>query len=506
MTPRGQFVPVARVAREDPQREAIVTPAERLSYQTFAELIAQHAEALQAAGLRPGAPVAFLGLPGAGFLISELATQQVGGVWLGLNWRHTQAEIGYVLADARPSLILIEHAVGAEAIATVEAAAATLDPPPALHRIAQPGDLARLPVRLAAPARLLDPAIGLIVYTSGTTGQPKGACLTHDGIAEAARLYSARYAHPGLRSLMNLPINHVGSLIDLAGSALAQGGTLVTQPGFDPVMIPQIMREERLTLLGQVPAMHIAIHQHAPYDPADYPALRHLVWSGAAMPRQWIEAHYGRGTELSTCYGQTECTGSITFTDPDADIDTLAGSVGRASDPDRLRVVGDQGTAVGPQEPGEIQIRGPLVMHGYFGRPDATADTIRPDGWLCTGDLGVQDADGNVRLVGRLKEMYKSGGYNVYPREIEAVLETIPGVHAAAVIAMHDEKWQEVGWAYLIADEAVGEGFVLAHARSKLANYKLPKRIFIRSELPLLTIGKIDKQALRAMAELAPDG
>jgi acyl-CoA synthetase (AMP-forming)/AMP-acid ligase II len=506
MTPRGQFVPVARVAREDPQREAIVTPDERLNYLAFADLIAQHAEALQTAGLRPGARVAYLGLPGAGFLISELATQQVGGVWLGLNWRYTQAEIGHVLGDARPNLVLIEDAVGAHAIATVEAAATMLEPPPVLHRIARPSDLARLPVRLAAPAQLLDPAIGLIVYTSGTTGQPKGACLTHAGIAEAARFYSARYAHPGLRSLMNLPINHVGSLIDLAGSALAQGGTLVTQPGFDPVMIPQIMREERLTLLGQVPAMHIAIHQHAPYDPADYPALRHLVWSGAAMPRSWIEAHYGRGAELSTCYGQTECTGSMTFTDPDADIDTLACTVGRAADPDRLRIVTDDGSVVGPQEPGEIQIRGPLVMQGYLGRPEATADTILPDGWLRTGDLGAMDADGNVRLVGRLKEMYKSGGYNVYPREVEAVLETLPGVHAAAVIVMPDEKWQEVGWAYLIADATVSDAMVLGHARANLANYKLPKRIFIRRELPLLPIGKIDKHALKALAEQASNG
>lgn len=221
------------------------------------------------------------------------------------------------------------------------------------------------------------------------------------------------------------------------------------------------------------------------------------------MPRPWLEAHYGRGAELSTCYGQTECTGSITFTDPDADIDTLACTVGRAADPDRLRIVADDGSVVGPQEPGEIQIRGPLVMQGYLGKPDATGETILTDGWLCTGDLGVLDVSGNVSLVGRLREMYKSGGYNVYPREIEAVLEAMPGVHAAAVIAMPDEKWQEVGWAYLIADEAVSEDLVLAHARAKLANYKLPKRIFIRRDLPLLPIGKIDKHALKAQAEQA---
>jgi acyl-CoA synthetase (AMP-forming)/AMP-acid ligase II len=498
--PVGQFAWVAGVARDDPAREAIVTPESRLSYRAFADLIARTAAGLTAAGLVPGARVAYLGLPGAGFLVSELATQQAGGVWMGLNPRYTVDELRHALADARPSLILVEAAAGGDAHARVERACATLDPPPVVQLVDRLDDLARVPARLGVPDILLSGDVALIVYTSGTTGTPKGACLTHAGVAESARLYAARYAHPGLRSLMNLPVNHVGSLIDLAGSALAEGGTLVTMPGFDPVAIPQIMREERLTLLGQVPAMHIAIESHAAYDPADYPHLRHLVWSGASMPRRWIEAHHGRAAELSTCYGQTECTGSVSFTDPGADIDTLAESVGRPAEPGLVRIVGSDGAAVADGQPGEIQVQGPLLMVGYFNRPEATSETLLPGGWLRTGDLGLLDASGNLRLVGRLKEMYKSGGYNVYPREVEAVLERCPGVRAAAVIAMPDPQWQEVGWAYLIAEAGVEPEAVMAQARASLANYKLPKRIIVHNDLPLLPIGKIDKRALMELA------
>lgn len=500
MRPVGQCAWVARVAAADPLREAIVGPNYRLSYLEFAQLIERTAEGLAAAGLTPGARVAYMGLPGAGFLISELATQQVGGVWLGINPRYTEAEIAYVLGDARPTLLVVETMVGEEMVGRARAAAQRVDPAPTFQLVDHLAEIADVPHGLFKPRQPLPHEVALIVYTSGTTGEPKGACLTHNGIVEASRLYAERYAHPGLRSLLNLPVNHVGSLIDLAASALAQGGTLVTMPGFDPGVIPDMMREERLTLLGQVPAMHLAIQAASPYRPADFPHLKHLVWSGAAMPRPWIEANHGQGVELSTCYGQTECTGAVTFTDADADIDTLATTVGRPASPDLVRIVGEDGRPVEDGRTGEVQICGPLLMRGYFNRDAATAETLIEGGWLRTGDLGAVDEHGSLRLVGRLKEMYKSGGYNVYPREIEAVLESMPGIHAAAVISVSDERWQEVGWAYCIATPDVRTKAVLDFARRRLANYKLPKRIILRSELPLLPIGKIDKRALKALA------
>jgi acyl-CoA synthetase (AMP-forming)/AMP-acid ligase II len=324
--------------------------------------------------------------------------------------------------------------------------------------------------------------------------------LTHAGVTEAARLYAQRYGHEGMRSLLNLPINHVGGLVDLVAPALRTGGALVTMPGFDPARIPGLVREERVTLLGQVPAMHLAIDAVSPLDPAAFPDLRHLVWSGAAMPRTWIEDRIDGPAELSTCYGLTECTGSVTFTQPGASVTTLADTVGAPASPGVLRIDGPA------DEPGEVLVRGPLVMAGYLGRPEATAEAITPEGWLRTGDLGALDADGALRLVGRLKEMFKSGGYNVYPREVETALESHPAVAAAAVVAKRDPQWGEVGWAFVLARSPVTPVELADHARGRLANYKLPKRYVVTDDLPLLPIGKIDKRALATRVEEGADG
>ncbi|WP_072382831.1 class I adenylate-forming enzyme family protein [Novosphingobium sp. NDB2Meth1] len=484
-------------ARRDGGREALVDGPLRLTYAQLAERITALAEVLSQHGLRAGDRVAFLGAPGAAFLISELATHKAGGVWLGLNPRYTARELLHVVADSRPALIVAE---GANDLTALHSALDEVADRPSVQVIASVDDLPQVP-QLCASAPLLDPRIALLVYTSGTTGVPKGAMLTHEGTVAAARLYAARYGHEGLRTLLNLPINHVGALIDLVSPALACGGTLVTMPTFDPAAIPAVLEAERISILGQVPAMHLAIDAAGGYNLARLPHLRHLVWSGAAMPRSWIEARMSAPVELSTCYGQTECTGSITFTRPGASVEELADTVGAPAEPGDLRVVLSDGSAAPSGEVGEIQLRGPLLMAGYAGLDAATRETITPEGWLRTGDLGCLDEEGRLRLVGRLKEMYKSGGHNVYPREVETVLEEHPAVAAAAVIAMPDTRWQEVGWAFIIARAEVTADEILAHARERLANYKVPKQIVVRPELPMLPIGKIDKRALRQAAE-----
>ncbi len=212
------------------------------------------------------------------------------------------------------------------------------------------------------------------------------------------------------------------------------------------------------------------------------------------MPRGWIEDRIDGPAELSTCYGQTECTGACTFTSPGASVDVLADTVGAPAEDGLVRVGAPRG------EPGEVLVRGLLLMAGYLGRPDATAETLTPDGWLRTGDLGVLDENGALRLVGRLKEMFKSGGYNVYPREVETVIEAHPAVAGAAVIGLSDPRWGEVGWAFVLAREPVESDALEAFSRERLANYKVPKRFVVARNLPLLPIGKIDKRALKAAA------
>ncbi len=497
---------VVQIAAQDPARELIVAGNERLSYQDVADAARALASRLLLAGLQPGSRVAYLGSPGSGFLISQLATQLVGAAWMGLNPRYTAAELTPLLTDAEPSIIFVEHAAGENAEAEVRAAMRELSEQPLVHVSGHWSDLGGLCASVPPAATLLDPEIALLVYTSGTTGVPKGACLSHRAVMAAAALYAERYAHSGLRSLLNLPINHVGALIDLTAAAIAMGGTLVAMREFQPAVIPEVLREERITILGQVPTMHLMIEaQGGSYDSSRYPALRHLVWSGAAMPRSFIERHHGRGIELSTCYGQTECTGSVTFTAPDAGVDELAATVGKPAAEGLVRIVGADDLDAPAGEPGEVQIRGDCVMSGYLGRPEQTAEALA-GGWLRTGDLGVLDERGALRLVGRLKEMFKSGGYNIYPREIEIALEEHPAVSAAAVVAMPDPVWQEVGWAFVIAAPQASEADIAGFARTKLANFKVPKRFILSVELPLLPIGKIDKRALQEAARAGAYG
>lgn len=494
------FDRVRDVAARDPARELIVLGADRLTYRQVADAACALADTLRAAGLQSGARVAYLGSPGPGFLITQFAAHEAGAAWMGLNPRYTASELARLIEDAEPSIIFVEQDARAGIMADVLRAAGAVAPCPLVHASAHWSDLLDIRGNIPAPTFALEQDIALLVYTSGTTGVPKGACLSHCAVMAAAALYADRYDHADLRSLLNLPINHVGALIDLTAAAVAIGGTLVAMRDFRPEAIPDILREERITILGQVPAMHLMIEAQAgSYCPERYPDLRHIVWSGAAMPRSFIERHHGRGIALSTCYGQTECTGSVTFTAPDATIEALAASVGQPAAPGLVRIVTEDGTIADLGEPGEVQISGACLMSGYFRRPEQTAEAFT-HGWLRTGDLGVIDETGAVRLVGRLKEMFKSGGYNVYPREIEIVLEEHPAVSAAAVIAMPDPVWQEIGWAFLITDDGVGEDDIAAFARARLANFKVPKRFILRPELPLLPIGKIDKRALQEAA------
>jgi acyl-CoA synthetase (AMP-forming)/AMP-acid ligase II len=498
MTRYKRLVDVAAaIAKSDPSREAIAASDVRLTYGELLELSQSCAMQLMSAGLEPGSRVAFLGRPAANFAVCEFATHLAGGVWLGLNPKYTERELTYVISDAKPSIIFFDASLPSEVSETCRLAASNVGWQLPLIEISSPKDFqAKLP-KLSNVAYDIHDDTALIVYTSGTTGAPKGACITHRGMVLAGQIYESRYGHPGTRTLMNLPINHVGGLIDVMASTISSGGAMVTMEDFDPVTLPDVMREERVSSLGQVPAMHLAIDSVKEFDPDSFPDLRHLIWSGSAMPRSWIEAKYGCKAELSSCYGLTESTGSVTFTRPGATISEMADTVGVPFENGLVRIGTSDGDQVELGDDGEVQIRSPMVMAGYLGRSSDDPEAFTPDGWLRTGDQGRMREDGAIVLVGRLKEMFKSGGYNVYPREIEQVLESFPGVAAAAVLPVSDDKWSEVGWAFVLSEEDVNKGALNDHAKRLLANYKVPKRYIVESSLPLLPIGKIDKAELK---------
>jgi acyl-CoA synthetase (AMP-forming)/AMP-acid ligase II len=340
----------------------------------------------------------------------------------------------------------------------------------------------------------------MIVYTSGSTGKPKGAVLCQAAITAFALAQNRLWPLAPLRVLNYFPINHIGCVVDISCPALVGGGTIVLMEKFDVAGSLELMELERCTLWISVPSvfqMQVDLRDFDRFDPS---AVQLIVWEGAPMAEALIRRLHAIHPRLATNYGMTEATSAILAEAPCTDPAILAVSVGRPFEGVEVRLVGADGRNVAEGEAGEIWTRSPLVMLGYWNRPAETAQTVDAEGWLRTGDIGRRRPDGRYAIVGRIKEMYKSGGYNVYPLEVEAVLEGHPDVQAAAVVGAPDPMWDEVGVAYVKADAGVTAEALLGYCRTHLANYKVPKRIEFRAELPLLPIGKVDKAALRAEA------
>jgi acyl-CoA synthetase (AMP-forming)/AMP-acid ligase II len=351
----------------------------------------------------------------------------------------------------------------------------------------------------------LDPA--LIVYTSGSTGSPKGAVLTHYGLSFGATMQTIHFDVDDPSLVVSFPINHVASVADTCATTLVRGGKIVFLEQFDPVKTIQATAAERCTMIGGVPTMY-QLQMSAPgFESADLSSVELMLWGGAAMPKDLITRLQNHGARLMTAYGMTETATHVTYTDAGADLEVLASTVGRPDPNCEIRIATDDGQASNESNTGEIQLRADFLMAGYWNREDATRASYTDDGWFRTGDVGYFRDDGNLRLVGRMSDMFKSGGYNVYPREIESVLEQHAGVALAAVVAVPDDLYQEVGcaWIRMETGASVTAEELDAWCHSRLANYKVPKSFRIVDELPLLPVGKVDKPTLRKWSVEAGD-
>jgi len=525
MTPRSRALPqlprisdyVEHYAEVTPGADALALDGLRIDYEELWRRVRRLARALLAAGVGKGDRVATLATPSPDYFVAFLSTATIGGIWVGLNPRYQLAELTHAATEAAPSVLLTRTLIDGRDysgdIAALKASTpslrhiVTLGADPVCAEAEPLADFLRkgdgVDERSFETARgdcvADDPC--MIVFTSGSTGRPKGAVLHHRGIVTFSIGQNRHWPLSSNRVLNYLPINHVGCVVDISTPTLVDGGCIVFMEDFDPETALQLMERERISVWASVPSvflMQLGLPSLRGYDLS---AVELIVWEGAAMPIEAIRRLLAFGKPLATNYGMTETTSAITIVDPTRDEDRLANSVGTPFHGVEVRLVTADGTVAAPGEVGELQARSILNMHGYWGRPEETAATILPDGWLRTGDLAVERPDGTYQIVGRLKEMFKSGGYNVYPREVENVLEAHPQVALAAVVPVHDDVWQEVGVAFVQRRNAVSEAELERHCRAHLANYKIPKKFVIMSELPLLPIGKVDKNALQQLAE-----
>lgn len=501
---------VFRHAVERPNAEALVLGDVRWSYADFADHVRRLADALRASGIGKGDRVATLQTPHPEFLAIFLATSVVGAVWVGLNPRYRLGELLHIVRDCGPSLIFSRSRVGERAYTEEIAAMAAIDgvreiiifdgDPAVAGTTAFHSFLARTGSDVASSPQPDDPCI--IVYTSGSTGQPKGAVLRQSGLAYFARTQAHLWPVEPLRIVNYFPINHIGSVIDCALPALAAGGTIVFMEKFEPAACLRLMEAERISLWASVPSGFQLMLEADDFERFDLSAVQLIVWEGAAASPELIAQLSHVCPRMATNYGMTETTSAIAALPPTDDQALLASSVGPAFPGVEVRLVAADGSEVADGEVGEVQTRSPLLLLEYWRNPVATEAAFTPDGFFRTGDLAIRRPDGTYRVVGRLKEMFKSGGYNVYPREVEAALEAHPAISLAAVVGVPDPLWQEVGIAFVQTAVPITDELLRLHCRANLADYKIPKRIIVRDELPLLPIGKVDKVALKKEAEI----
>ncbi|HEU0190571.1 MAG TPA: long-chain fatty acid--CoA ligase [Mycobacterium sp.] len=492
---------IARRAAATGHLPAITFGGDTWSFGEFADRIDRLAAELSAGGLGRGDRVGFLGQNHPDFLATLFAAARLGAIFVPLNWRLTAAELSYILRDAGVHT-LVADAERAVVIDPVRAEVAlrraiALTPVPGWETL---DDLLGQRAPLAAPVHPQPDDIAVIMYTSGTTGRPKGAMLTHANLFwnnVNALLCFDTYQNDV--SLVCAPLFHIGGLNVTTLLTLQKGGHIVLTPGFDPAQALELIAAQRVTTMFGVPAMFLFMSQLPQFEAADLSSLRCLICGGAPVPEALITRYGERGIPFAQGYGLTE-TAPLALILRTDEVPVKVGAAGHQVLPlSDVRLVDPDNHPVPAGEHGEICVRGPQVMAGYWQNPDATAAVIDDEGWFHTGDIGRADDEGYVWVIDRVKDMVISGGENVYPAEVEDVLYGHPAVAEVAVLGTPHERWGEA----VTAVVALRPGATLslaelrAFAADKLAGYKIPLRLEFVDELPRTQSGKVVKRLLR---------
>ena len=482
-----------------PTKAALVQDGTPTTYAELHRASTRLAHGLRARGVARGDRVAFLGLNSVEMVTAMFATATLGGVFVPLNTRLAAPELGYVLEHSGSRLLLAEDALAA---ATEQAPIAALGLDTVVFTRSAGAGLADL---MSGDDTEIDEEVGLadlfmIQYTSGTTGRPKGVMLTHGNITwNVYNLLVDVDLGSDEVALVTAPLFHTAALNQVLFPTLLKGGTALVEARFDPVRAVDLIESERVTLLFGVTSMYLALAAVPRFADADLDSLRNALSGGAPIPETLLHTWLDRGLMIVQGYGLTEASPGATMLRAADGIRKL-GSAGTSCFFTDVEVVsGGKPTSVGV--PGEVLVSGPNVSPGYWRDDGATAGAFDGD-WLHTGDIAVRDDEGYLRIVDRLKDMYISGGENVYPAEVEQALHTYPAVAECAVIGVPDEQWGEVGRAFVVLRDGADADpeSVLAHLGGRLARYKLPKSVVFLPELPHNASGKLIKSRLREVS------
>ncbi len=482
-------------AQRSPEHVAVKLGDRELSYAALDEGSARVAALLRERGVGPGERVGIM-LPNVPYFpLAYYGVLRAGAVVVPMNVLLRRREVAYYLSDSGAKVLIAWHDFAKDAEAGAGDAGAECI-------LVEPGRFDELVARhdpLPEVAEREEDDTAVILYTSGTTGSPKGAELTHANLRRNAQ------AGVGLFSLTEgdvifggLPLFHSFGQTCGLNAAMTAGVTITLLPRFDPGEALEIVQRDKVTVFEGVPTMYGALLHHSGRESFDTSSLRVCASGGASLPVELLKGfEQAFGAKVLEGYGLSETSPVASFNHPDRE--RKPGSIGTPIEGVEMRVVDDDGKPLAQGEVGEIQIRGHNVMKGYWERRDATAEAISDDGWFSTGDMARVDEDGYFFIVDRKKDLIIRGGYNVYPREVEEVLYEHPAVREAAVVGVaHSELGEEVGAAIVLKDgEQVGEEELRGHCKEQVAAYKYPRRIWFLDDLPKGPTGKILKREIQ---------
>jgi fatty-acyl-CoA synthase len=459
--------------------------------------------------IHKGDRVAVLAKNNVAYLDTWFGLGKLGGILQNLNWRLSTRELIGLVEDADPKVLVYESEFGNQ-VNEIRSQVRNKLWFTAMDEVVHPDDVhfeERVDYPDHAPAAIEidwnDPWV--ICYTGGTTGIPKGAVLTHRSItANAVNTVISWGLTPDDVTILNSPLFHSGGLNVFTAPLVYNGGTSIVCREFNLDQTFDLLAGGKVTIWFGVPTMFVMMQNHPRWQQTDFNHLKLLISGGAPCPLPVFHKFWEKGVDFKTGYGLTEA-GPNTFWLPPEDVQRKPGSVGFPLFHIDVKILRNDDTECIPNEIGELVIRGPHLCDGYWNNPEASSKAIRPllndlngPRWLFTGDLAVMDEEGYYFIVGRLKDMFISGGENVYPAEIESVLYSHPEVSEAAVIALPDPKWGEVGLAVasLKPGALITENELVRFLQDNLARYKVPKSVVFVDELPKTGANKIDKQAL----------